>query len=91
MRPIIVNVDEAVLEDLVPVLGRLQLPLELAIELFLDNVATYKQLPFEVVSRIPTEETLQALAEADEALKHPELNKSYASADEITWEVLGGQ
>jgi len=70
-------------EELFQSLG---LNMSVALNMFLAQAVFRQGLPFEV--RMPNAETLEAMREAEEIARHPQLYKSYASAEELMEDIL---
>ena len=71
---------KAQVEDKLKSMG---LTLSAAINLLAHQIINQNNLPFEIVCAEPNAATLQAMAEAEAILVHPEAYKSYGSAREM--------
>lgn len=67
----------------------LGLDMSTAINLFLRQAVQSDGLPFEVKRHKPNAETIAAIEEGEDILKHPEKYPSYNSAGELFAAVLG--
>ena len=52
-----------------------------AINMYINHVVNNQELPFSIKS--PNKETIEALEESEDMLKHPEKYKSYSSVDDM--------
>ena len=71
---------KAQVEDKLKSMG---LTLSAAINLLARQIVNQNKLPFEIMCAKPNAATLQAMAEAEAILEHPEEYKSYSSAREM--------
>lgn len=63
------------------------LDMDSAVTLFLEEAVARGELPFDIPSE-PNAETIKALEETEEILKHPERYKKYSSFDEALKDIL---
>lgn len=83
MAGITIHVDEKLKQDAEAVFNRLGLDLSSAINLFLRAAVHCDGIPFEGRMEAFNDETLAAIAEAEELKNHPEKFKHYDSAAEF--------
>ena len=78
-----VRMDTILKEQVEEKLKSMGLTLSAAINLLARQIVNQNRLPFEIVCAKPNAATLQAMAEAEAILEHPEAYKSYSSAREM--------
>ena len=78
-----IRMDRQVKDDAQKIFHKLGMDMTTAINIFLRKAISFRGMPFEVCLEEPNEETLAAMAEANEIAKHPECYKSYANAEEF--------
>lgn len=83
MTDLTINVDEKLKKDAEAVFNRLGMDLPSAINLFLRAAVRCDGIPFEGRIEAFNDETLAAIAEAEELKNHPEKFKHYHSAAEF--------
>ncbi|MCL2106187.1 MAG: type II toxin-antitoxin system RelB/DinJ family antitoxin [Oscillospiraceae bacterium] len=74
-------------EDLFADLG---LNMTTAMTLFLRQAVMSQSIPF-AIARVPNAETLEAMREAEDIIRHPEKYKSYRSVDEMMEDILADE
>lgn len=83
MADITIHVDEKLKQDAEAVFNRLGLDLSSAINLFLRTAVRCDGIPFEGRIEAFNDETLAAIAEAEELKNHPEKFKHYDSVSDL--------
>ncbi len=82
-----VRMDTILKEQVEEKLKSMGLTLSAAINLLARQIVNQNRLPFEIVCAEPNAATLQAMAEAEAILEHPEAYKSYNSAREMIEDI----
>ena len=85
--PINVMVDDETKKEATEILKEVGLSMSTAINLFLKQVINHNGLPFEV-SRKPNEDTLRALAAAEDIIDNPDKYKGYTDMEELKASLL---
>ncbi len=78
-----VRVNDEIKKEVVPILNDLGLSLSEAINIYLHQIKLTNGIPFELKCSEFSDEMSEAVAEAEEMMKHPEDYKSYKNLAEI--------
>ena len=81
-----VRMDEDVKKDAEYLFNSMGMTFSEAVNIFVYQSLIRHKLPFEIISEIPNEETLQAMKEADELIKDPKA-KRYSDIRELLEEL----
>ena len=90
MAAINIRVNDELKQQASELFADLGLDMSTAVNLFLRKAVQCDGLPFELKRETPNAETIAALREGEEILKHPDKYPSYGSAQELFDAVLGG-
>lgn len=82
-----VSIENELKEKAEALFKKLGLNMDSAVTLFLEEAVTRGELPFDIPSE-PNAETIKAIEEAEEMMKHPERYKKYSSFDEALKDIL---
>ena len=77
-----ISLDPKLKKEAVELFHTMGLDLSTAISLFLFQSIRERKIPFEIWE-VPNEETVNAIKEGDEMMKHPEETKTFASFQEL--------
>ncbi len=83
-----IRVDEGLKHDAQVLFDDLGLDMTTAVTIFLKQCVLHWKIPFEINYPTPNAETLAAIEECEDAIKHPEKYKSYTNVEEMMEELL---
>ena len=89
MSALNIRVNEELKQQAAALFADLGLDMSTAINMFLRQAVQCDGLPFDVKRHKPNAETVAAIEEGEEILKHPDKYPSYNSASELFAAVLG--
>lgn len=82
-----VSIENELKEKAEALFKKLGLDMDSAVTLFLEEAVARGELPFDIPSE-PNAETIKAIEEAEEMMKHPERYKKYSSFDEALKDIF---
>ena len=83
-----IRIDEELKRDAEELFEELGLNFTTAYTLFTKQALRERRIPFEISAKVPNAETIAAMEEAEDIIKHPEKYKSYTDVDEMLKELL---
>lgn len=87
-KSITIRIDEELKNEAERLYTDLGLNMTTALTAFIRQSVRQQAIPFTISRNIPNKETLEAFAETEEILKHPEKYKSYSTAEELHEAIL---
>lgn len=86
--PTNISIDEDIKSKAQELFADFGLDLSTAINIFLRQSVRENAIPFPIQREVPNADTIAAMKEYNEMVKHPENYKSYSSFSELSDEVL---